>query len=131
MQSKGRGNVSIYKAWSRVALNYHLRMKIYDMMKTSGNEEDKKNDKRWNLAVVGANISQRKAEEKDRTFFHFIMRLTSSFLPINFRDYDRAVGTAEGTEKESTSGRKFPRPCSRLGIERENEKVARHKREEC
>lgn len=103
---------------------------MYGVMKTSGNEEDKRN-KRWNLVVARANISQRKAEEKDRTFFHFIMRLTLSFLPINFRDCDRAVGTAEGTEKEFTSGRKFPPPCSCLGIERENEKVARHKREEC
>lgn len=131
MYSKDTGNISLYKAWSCVALNYCLHKRMYGLVKTSGNEEYKKNSKRWNLAVARVNISRRKAEEKDRTFFHFIMRLTSSFLPINFRDCEGATGTAEGTEKESTSGRKFSPPCASLGIERENEEVARHKREEC
>lgn len=91
MHSRDTGNVSLYKVWSCVALNYRLHKRMYGVVKTSGNEEGKKNGKRRNLAVARANISWRKAEEKDRTFLHFIMRLTSSFLPINFREYEGAA----------------------------------------
>lgn len=61
--------------------------------------------------------------EKDRTLLHFIMRLTSSFLPINYHGGKTAGGAPWRDEKESTSGRNFAQ-CANPGIEGEHKQPA-------
>lgn len=91
---------------NHVLLNYRSSEGTYAIAKTSGNKEDKKRLGET-PTVARANISRCKAEEKDRTFLHFIMRLTSSFLPINFRGCDGKARPG----RRSRGKKEFSRPA--------------------
>lgn len=71
MYSKDTDNISLYKAWSCVALNYRLHKRMYGVVKTSGNEEDKKKTARggtWPLPEqIFPGVKRRKRTRRSST----------------------------------------------------------------